>query len=369
MIVKSLELNTFRNYEKLSVEFSKGVNILYGDNAQGKTNILEAICVCATTKSQKGSKDREMIKLGAEESHIRMYVEREEISHKLDMHLRKAKAKTAAVDGVFLKRSSELYGFLHVISFSPEDLSIIKEGPAQRRRVVDMELCQLDKIYLYQLTKYNKILEQRNNLLKQIGFNPRLADTLQVWDEQLEEYGKHIISARKIFIEELSALVQSIHSRLSDGKEELKLRYEPNVTAEEFLQELKNDREKEQILKNTLHGPHRDDISFYLNGEDIRKFGSQGQQRTCALSLKLAEIELVKMRLKEEPVLLLDDVLSELDRSRQTQLLDSITGIQTVITCTGLEEFVKERVQTDRIYHVVSGSVKAEQTGIPIPFG
>jgi len=212
-------------------------------------------------------------------------------------------------------------------------------------------------------------LEQRNNLLKQIGFNPRLADTLQVWDEQLEEYGKHIISARKIFFEELSALVQSIHSRLSDGKEELKLRYEPNVTAEEFLQELKNDREKEQILKNTLHGPHRDDISFYLNGEDIRKFGSQGQQRTCALSLKLAEIELVKMRLKEEPVLLLDDVLSELDRSRQTQLLDSITGIQTVITCTGLEEFVKERVQTDRIYNVVSGSVKAEQTGIPIPFG
>lgn len=369
MIVKSLELSSFRNYEKLSVEFSRGVNILYGDNAQGKTNILEAICVCATTKSQKGSKDREMIKLGEEESHIRMYVEREEISHKLDMHLRKSKVKTAAVDGVFVKKSSELYGFLHVISFSPEDLAIIKEGPAQRRRVVDMELCQLDKIYLHQLTKYNKILEQRNNLLKQIGFNPRLADTLQVWNEQLAEYGKHIISARKAFTEELNALVQSIHARLSDGKEELKLHYEPNVIAEEFLQELKNDREKEQILKSTLHGPHRDDISFYLNGEDIRKFGSQGQQRTCALSLKLAEIELVKMRLKEEPVLLLDDVLSELDRSRQTQLLDSITGIQTVITCTGLEEFVRERVQTDRIYHVVSGSVKAEQTGIPIPFG
>ncbi|MDE7212182.1 MAG: DNA replication and repair protein RecF, partial [Lachnospiraceae bacterium] len=181
MVIKSLELSSFRNYEKLSLEFSSGVNILYGDNAQGKTNILEAICVCATTKSQKGSKDKEMIRIGDEECHIRMYVEREEVPHKLDMHLRRAKAKTAALDGLPVKKSSELYGFLHVISFSPEDLSIIKNGPAERRRMVDMELCQLDRIYLYQLTKYNKILEQRNNLLKQIGFDRKLADTLQIW--------------------------------------------------------------------------------------------------------------------------------------------------------------------------------------------
>lgn len=358
MVIKSLELSNFRNYEKLSLEFSRGVNILYGDNAQGKTNILEAICVCATTKSQKGSKDKEMIRLGDEESHIRMYVERGEIPHKLDMHLRKTKAKTVALDGLPVKKSSELYGFLHVISFSPEDLSVVKEGPAQRRRMVDMELCQLDRIYMHDLTKYNKILEQRNNLLKQIGFDPRLADTLQVWDEQLTEYGKNIIRIRRNFIRDLNELVAPMHEHLSKGKESLRLCYEPNVSEEEFLSVLQGSREKELILKSTLHGPHRDDISFFLGGEDIRRFGSQGQQRTSALSVKLAEIELVKRTIKEDPVLLLDDVLSELDRSRQTQLLDSIQNIQTVITCTGLEEFVKERIRSDRIYHVAEGSVE-----------
>lgn len=358
MVIKSLELSNFRNYEKLSIEFSKGVNILYGDNAQGKTNILEAIYVCATTKSQKGSKDKEMIRLGDDECHIRMYVEKEEVSHKLDMHLRRTKAKTAALDGLPVKKSSELYGFLHVISFSPEDLSIIKNGPAERRRMVDMELCQLDRIYLHQLTKYNKILEQRNNLLKQIGFDLRLADTLGVWDEQLADYGTKIIRARRDFVKELNALVGPIHDHLSQGKEKLKLCYEPNVKEEEFLKILQGDRQKELILKSTLHGPHRDDISFFLGEDDIRKFGSQGQQRTSALSLKLAEIDLVKKTIKDEPVLLLDDVLSELDRNRQTQLLDSIQNIQTVITCTGLEEFVKKRIRSDRIYHVSEGSVK-----------
>ncbi|MDE7327752.1 MAG: DNA replication/repair protein RecF [Lachnospiraceae bacterium] len=360
MLVKSLELNRFRNYEKLFIEFSEGVNILYGDNAQGKTNILEAICVCATTKSQKGSRDKEMIRLGDEECHIRMYVEREKVPHKLDMHLRRSKSKSAAMDGLPVKKSSELYGFLHVISFSPEDLSIIKEGPAQRRRMVDMELCQLDRIYLHNLTKYNKILEQRNNLLKQIGFDARLAETLLVWNEQLVKYGKEIIQARKLFVEELNTLVGSIHSRLCGGMEELKLRYEPNIKEDGFLGALLQDKDRELVLKSTLHGPHRDDISFYLNGEDIRKFGSQGQQRTSALSLKLAEIELVKKRIRDDPVLLLDDVLSELDRNRQTQLLDSIKNIQTIITCTGLEEFVKERIRSDRIYHVVQGSIQPE---------
>lgn len=363
MVIKSLELSSFRNYETLSIEFSRGVNILYGDNAQGKTNILEAICVCATTKSQKGSKDKEMIKLGEEESHIRMYVERDEVPHKLDMHLRRSKVKSAAVDGLPVKKSSELYGFLHVISFSPEDLSIIKDGPAERRRMVDMELCQLDKIYLHELTKYNKILEQRNNLLKQIGFDSRLADTLEVWDEQLVEYGTKIIEARKDFVKRLNELVGPVHERLSGGKEKLTLCYEPNVNPEQFLKALQDSREKEFILKSTVHGPHRDDISFYLGDEDIRKFGSQGQQRTSALSLKLAEIELVRKTIKDDPVLLLDDVLSELDRSRQTQLLDSIKDIQTVITCTGLEEFVRERICSDRIYRVVQGGILEENNG------
>lgn len=360
MIIKFLELSEFRNYGTLRMDFSPGVNILYGDNAQGKTNILEAICVCATTKSQKGSKDREMIQLGQEEAHIRMCLSRDGIDRRVDMHIRKSKSKAAAIDGVSIKKSAELYGLLHVISFSPEDLGIIKNGPADRRRMIDMELCQLDKIYLYHLTKYNKILEQRNNLLKQISLDHRLADTLSVWDEQLTDYGIQVIQARKKFVEELNLLVEPIHRKLSGGKETLEIHYEPNVEPEKFIDTLKANRERELFLKSTCYGPHRDDISFYLQEEDIRKYGSQGQQRTSALSLKLAEIELVKKTISDDPVLLLDDVLSELDRNRQNQLLDSIKEIQTVITCTGLEEFVRERIHSDRIYHVVGGSIVQE---------
>ena len=199
MRIKSLELKHFRNYEDLNMDFSDGVNILYGDNAQGKTNILEAICVCATTKSQKNSRDKEMIMFDREEAHIRMYVEKNQIEHKIDMHLKKGKAKTVAVDGIPIRKSSELYGMLHVISFSPEDLSIIKEGPDQRRRMIDMELCQLDKVYMYQLTKYNRALDQRNSLLKQIPSDYRLAETLFAWDEQLVIYGTEIMKSRRFF--------------------------------------------------------------------------------------------------------------------------------------------------------------------------
>lgn len=357
MVIKSLELNDFRNYGELKIDLSEGVNILYGDNAQGKTNVLEAICVCATTKSQKGSKDKEMIQLGKEEAHLRMWIERDGIERKIDMHLRNGKAKTVALDGLPIRKSAELYGLLHVISFSPEDLAIIKDGPSERRRVIDMELCQLDKIYLHQLTQYTHILEQRNNLLKQLNYDRSLIDTLSVWDEQLVEYGCEIIKRRAEFIEEINPIVRQIHLKLSGEKEQLSLRYEPSVRAEEFKQALIDNREKELILKTTMSGPHRDDISFYLEDNDIRKFGSQGQQRTSALSLKLAEIELVKRKIKDNPVLLLDDVLSELDRNRQKQLLDSIQEIQTVITCTGLEEFVKERTCSDHIFHIVNGTV------------
>lgn len=362
MIIKSLELSNFRNYDTLQMEFAKGVNILYGDNAQGKTNLLEAVCVCATTKSQKGSKDKEMIRLGQEESHIRMYVNRGGTDFKLDMHLRKSKTKLAAIDGLAVRKSAELYGLLHIISFSPEDLSVIKNGPAERRRMVDMELCQLDKIYLHHLTKYNKILEQRNNLLKQIGMDASLSDTLSVWDEQLVEYGKYVINARRQFLQELNGIIEPIHAKLSGEKEQLSLCYEPNTEADSFMENLRRNRERELFLKNTCYGPHRDDILFFLGKEDIRRFGSQGQQRTSALSLKLAEIELVKKTIKDTPVLLLDDVLSELDRNRQKQLLDSIRDIQAVITCTGLEEFIKQRIHSDRIYHVVEGKINQEGT-------
>ncbi len=362
MYIKNLELKDYRNYNDLSMEFHNGINILYGDNAQGKTNILESIYICGTTKSHKGSKDKDIIKLDKEESHIRIFLERDNVTHKVDMHLKKNKPKGVAIDGIPIKKSSELFGIVNIVFFSPEDLCIIKNGPSERRRFIDLELCQLDKMYLYDLTNYNKIVSQRNNLLKQISFNKNLLDTLSIWDIQLVEYGIKVIERRKLFIQQLNEIVYEIHSKLSGGKEKLLIKYEPNVSVEQFSSKLANSVERDIALKMTNVGPHRDDMSF-LNGTiDIRKFGSQGQQRTSALSLKLAEIELVKNVTHDNPILLLDDVLSELDRKRQNYLLNSIHDIQTIITCTGLEEFISNRMSFDKIYRVVEGTVTNENT-------
>lgn len=355
MIVKSLELSNYRNYNNLSIDFSKHTNILYGDNAQGKTNILEAVYLCTTTKSHRGSRDREIIKINEEESHIRMIIEKNNITHRLDMHLKKNKAKGVAIDGIPIKKSSEIFGLIHVVSFSPEDLSIMKSGPSERRRFLDMELCQLDKLYLHNLDYYNKSMIQRNNLLKQIAYDKKLLDTIIIWDEQLVKYGSEIISRRNQFVNELNSIIFDIHIKLTAGKEKLSIFYDINTDIECFGDKLLNNIEKDIKNKMTSAGPHRDDLIFYIDGKDVRKYGSQGQQRTSALSLKLAEIELVRHKIKDEPVLLLDDVLSELDRSRQKELLNSIKDIQTIITCTGLEEFVKERIAIDKIYHVIDG--------------
>lgn len=358
MYVKSLELKDFRNYEQLKIEFSNGTNILYGDNAQGKTNILEGIYMCGTTKSHKGSKDREMIRIGQDESHMRVFIEKNEVVHKIDMHLKKTKPKGVAIDGVPIRKSSELFGLIHMVFFSPEDLGIIKNGPNYRRRFIDIELCQLDKVYLYNLTCYNKIIAQRNNLLKQIpNKHHELFDTLSIWDAQLVHYGEEIINRRQLFISQLNDIIVEIHNKLTNQKEHLTIDYEPNVTAGTFMEKLSRNVERDILFKTTNSGPHRDDISFVIAEKDIRKYGSQGQQRTTALSLKLAEIELVKQVTKDKPILLLDDVLSELDRNRQNQLLDSISDIQTIVTCTGLEEFVNNRFEYDSIYKVVEGTV------------
>lgn len=357
MYINSLQVGNFRNYGLGKIEFGRGINILYGDNAQGKTNLLEAIFVCGTTKSHKGSKDKELIRIGEEESHIRMHLCRKDIPHRIDMHLKKSKGKGIAIDGIPIKRSAELLGMLHVIFFSPEDLCIIKNGPGERRKFMNMELCQLDGVYLHDLGEYNKVLKQRNQLLKQINFNPALKDTLDVWDMNLVNYGSQLIQRRQAFVEEIGELVTGVNERLTGYKEHVQLIYEPDVLTGEFEKRLREARGKDLKACTTTVGPHRDDLCF-MNGEiDIRKYGSQGQQRTCALSLKLAEIELVRRTIHDSPVLLLDDVLSELDRSRQTYLLDSIEDIQTIITCTGIEEFVHSRLTLDKIFRITDGTI------------
>lgn len=357
MYIKSLQLADFRNYEALSLEFSPGTNILYGDNAQGKTNILEALYLVATTKSHRSVRDRDMIRFGCQEGHIRTVLIKNGVDYQVDMHLRAAKTKGLAVNGQKLKRASQLMGLLHIVFFSPEDLTIVKNGPAYRRHFLDMELCQLDGNYLYNLNHYNRIVDQRNKLLKEIWNNPGLEATLEVWDDQLTDYGGKIIARRREFMNSLAQLIGDIHLQLSGGKEHLSLLYQPDTEADQLREKLLQNRERDKYLKSTSVGPHKDDFSFVCNEIDLRKFGSQGQQRTCALSLKLAEIELVKKMIGDSPVLMLDDVLSELDTSRQNTLLDSLGGIQTFITCTGLDEFVSHRFAIDRLYRVENGVV------------
>lgn len=363
--IKTLQLKDFRNYEQLSLEFSDGINILYGDNAQGKTNILEAIYLMATTKSHRGAIDKEVLRFGTNEAHIKGEVFRDGATWRIDMHLQRGRSKGIAIDGQRIKKASQLVGKIPTVLFSPEDLAIVKDGPSQRRRFIDMELCQLNESYLYNLARYNRVIQQRNKLLKDIYEHPEQKPLLDVEDKQLVVYGKEIIRFRQIFLDQVREIIAPIHDKLTGEEERLTLTYEPYVAEDDFEAALASARDRDVILKQTTVGPHKDDFAFYVarkgvpgGAVDIRHYGSQGQQRTASLSLKLAEIEIVKRSKKENPVLLLDDVLSELDKSRQKALLDEIGEIQTIITCTGYDEFVNSRLKIDRLLHVQNGTVQ-----------
>lgn len=360
MIIESIELKSYRNYEELHMELNQGTNILYGDNAQGKTNILESVYLCCTSKSHKNTKDRDIIRFGQEESHIKLQIRKGGVPYRIDMHLKKNKPKGIAINGIPIRRASELFGIANVVFFSPEDLNIIKNGPSERRRFIDMELCQLDKLYVHSLVQYNRVLLQRNKLLKELFLRPEYEEMLDVWDMQLVNYGKEVIRLRRRFISQLNDIIGDIHLSLSGHREEMVITYDPHTEEEGFEEALRRSRTQDKKQKTTLTGPHRDDISFMVNGIDIRRFGSQGQQRTAALSLKLSELKLVKLISRDDPVLLLDDVLSELDGGRQNQLLSAIQDIQTMITCTGLDDFVNNRFHIDKIFKVTEGTVTSE---------
>ena len=344
----------------MSLGFDKSTNIFYGDNAQGKTNILEAVYLSGTTKSHRGTKDKDMIQFGANESHIETIVEKNGIKYQIDMHLKKNSPKGIAINKIPIRKASELFGIINIVFFSPEDLNIIKNGPGERRRFIDLELSQLDKVYLNNLSNYNRIVNQRNHLLKEIDYNIGALETLDIWDIQLIQYGNKIIERRQKFIEEINKIISNIHKKLTGNREDIKIVYEPSNGALSFEQALLKNKEKDLRIKSTSVGPHRDDIAFLVSDIDIRKYGSQGQQRTAALSLKLSEIELVKQSIHDTPVLLLDDVLSELDKHRQNYLLDSIHDIQTLITCTGVDEFVNHRFSINKVFHVQNGQVTKE---------
>ena len=358
MKVNSLDLLNYRNYEQLHMEPDAGINLIFGDNAQGKTNVLEAIYQCAASHSHRGAKDRDVIRFGEQEAHIRLVMEKGGTAGKIDLHLRKDKNRGIALDGIPIRKASELLGRLHAVFFSPEDLKIIKNSPLERRRFLDSELCQLSPLYTAALINYNKALLQRGELLKSLASGRGDEALLEVWDSQLVHYGAEVIRERQIFTENLQEIVAPLHYRLSGGREELKVVYAPSSDAEHFAEKLflAGDIDRHQCI--TSVGPHRDEMEFYIGGRDVKRFGSQGQQRTAALSLKLAEIELVKQRLKDTPILLLDDVLSELDANRQEVLLMSLDRVQTFLTCTGLDDFVTNCLQAGRRYCVTEGKMK-----------
>ena len=366
MKIRSADLDNYRNYASLHLDFEDGVNVFYGDNAQGKTNLLEALYLSCTNRSYRGAKDRELIRFGKEEGHIRTFSERRGVEIRIDMHLRSSGHRGIAVNSVPLRRAKDFLGTLSAVIFSPEDLQIVKEGPQERRKFIDTELCLLDPIYLDLWGKYRKALDQRNRLLKDFCGAPDFDAMLDAWDESLVKYGTGLIAARSVFVSELSVLTEEKQREITGGKEILRLSYEPDVSAEEFDQKLRRARERDIAAKTTTTGPHRDDMSFLVThfregGQeetiDARIYGSQGQQRTAALSLKMAEIAYVTEKTGDKPVLFLDDVLSELDFDRQKCLLKSMDEIQTFITCTGVDNLKNGLLKIDRAYQVINGEI------------
>ncbi|WP_317366849.1 DNA replication/repair protein RecF [uncultured Tyzzerella sp.] len=357
MYVKKISLKNYRNIEKLDLELKDGVNIFYGKNAQGKTNLLESVYIGATGRSHRTHKDKELIKFGQDEAHIRLEVQKETIFDKIDIHLKNDSKKGIAINNIPINKLGELFGYLNVVIFSPEDLSLIKQGPQERRKFIDMELCQINNIYYYNLSQYHKVLKQRNTLLKKIIKNISLKDTLFVWDSQLVDFGVKIIQTRDLFIKKLNYISNKIHKDITNSTEILELKYKPSVTIEEFKEKIDKNIDKDILYGTTCYGPHKDDLLFFINGVNARDFGSQGQQRTASLSTKLAEIKLIEEEKGILPVLLLDDVLSELDKDRQRFLIKNIKNLQVIITCTGVEDVLKNLDEKCNIFNVSNGKI------------
>jgi len=361
MWVRIISALGYRNLSLSNIEFSPGINILYGDNAQGKTNILEAVYFCALGRSLRADNNRELVRFGADDAHVKIDAFRDDYSFVIDAHIQVSgnkSIKTFSIDRVAVKNTRELFGRLMVVLFSPEDLRLIKAGPAERRRFMDMEICQLSPVYYSDLRDYHRALKQRNNLLKILRKDRKQVDSLPVWNQQLCTHGLRIMRTRSAFIKKISAIAKDIHSNITDGKEELSLTYQPNVeNFEDYSESIKKAEDKDIICGTTSVGVHKDDILFTINEIPARNFGSQGQQRTAALSAKLAEIEIMRESTKSTPILLLDDVLSELDGSRQKFLLTQITDLQTIITCTGLEDVLAKNVNDANVMHVRAGKI------------
>lgn len=375
MYIKEIQLENFRNYEKLTAEFDPRVNVFYGQNAQGKTNLLESIYITSMGKSFRTNKDRDMIRFGSDffrikitavkEADARLRPVREEPEDPeervVELAVNKEGKKGIKINGAKANRISQLFENIYIVIFSPEDLKIVKGEPEKRRKFIDRELCQIKPSYYISLDRYKRTLMQRNMYLKGTEVDEGVLD---VWDCKLAEYGSRIISMRNEFIKKLDHTSSGIHSGITAGREKLRVFYEPNIPVcgdaeaiqNRFYQELISSRRRDLKNRTTSKGPHKDDIRLQAGDMDIRSFGSQGQQRTAALSLKLSEIHLIKEETGEQPVLLLDDVLSELDQMRQQYLISSLENTQIFITTTELSPKVEEALKHIKYFHIHSGT-------------
>lgn len=371
MYLKDLELVSFRNYEEGKVSFHPSINVFLGENAQGKTNMMESIYVLAMARSHRTSNDKELIHWKHDFTKIRGTIEKKNHSFPLEIVL-STKGKKAKFNHLEQKKLSEYIGHLNVILFAPEDLSLVKGSPSVRRKFIDMEMGQMSAIYLHHLVEYQKILKQRNQYLKNAKFNQQFDQMyLDILTEQLAAEGAEVLFERFTFVKKLEKWAQSIHKEISQEKETLTIAYASSVKVEkkedkevimtDLMSQFEKNRERELDQGTTVTGPHRDDIKFFVNDKNVQTYGSQGQQRTTALSVKLAEIELMREMTGEYPVLLLDDVLSELDDDRQTHLLKAIQDkVQTFLTTTSLDGVKKELLNEPRIFKVKNGTIEQE---------
>lgn len=362
MYIKSIELKDFRNYENLNVSFNRKVNIFLGNNAQGKTNLLEGIYLNAMAKSFKTSKDKEMIRFGEEFCKLKIVSIVDDEEQVTEIVINREGKKGVKLNGVKIKKTSELLDRIYIIIFSPEDLKIVKDEPEKRRRFIDRELCQIKPGYFNDLSQYKKVLKQRNAYLKEPSIDPSILD---IWDMELAKYGSRIIQKRSEFIEKINLISREIHDKISGGREELTLRYEASISETDdteavFYEILQKTRDDDIRNRTTGKGPHKDDLNISADGIDLRKFGSQGQQRTAALSLKLSEIRLIEEETGELPILLLDDVLSELDNERQSYLINSLGENQMFITTADLSGRVARSMPEGKIFKITAGEVDIE---------
>lgn len=354
MLIKELELQNFRNYSDQKINFNSNINIFYGDNAQGKTNIIESIFISAFGKSFRTNKEKELIKYG--ETFLNINLKYQNSNREGIIKIQISDKKNIFINGVKIKKLSELLGIINIVLFTPDDINILKNGPAERRRFLDMLIGQIRPNYVYNLNMYLKVLEQRNNYLKKLNYEEIDNEMLDIWDEKLAQYANIICLYRLEFINKIKEKINNIHRKITENREEIKIEYITDcIDKKNLLEQMKNKRKIDIIKGYTTKGIHRDDFNIYINDNLVNVYGSQGQHRTAVLSLKMCELEIIKDEIGENPVLLLDDFMSELDSKRRKNFLDNIGNTQVIITCT---DEIKDNFEKKADFFVNDGKIE-----------